>query len=65
MREVRDVDGMANFVQSEVGKNIEVYVHPAMDANLAASDSIEAQVAFRGDEHGGRFVLTNDEVRKG
>ena len=62
--EVRDVGGMANFAQSEVGKTISVYVHPDMNCNIARGDAIEAQVAFRGDEKGGRFVVSGDDVRK-
>src|SRR5947209_6778599 len=62
--EARDVDGMANFVRSEVGKSINVYIHPELNAKLVPRDSIEAQIAYRGDEDGGRFVLTDDKVRK-
>jgi hypothetical protein len=64
VEEARDVEGMPNFAQSEVGKNIEVYVHPEFETTLAPEDSFEARIAFRGDERGGRFVLAHDDFRK-
>ena len=47
-----------------MGKTIQVYVHPRLQSALAEKDILEARVAFRGDERGGRFVLTEDQVRK-
>ncbi len=53
-----------NFVQPYIAKTIPVYVHPELGGDFAEMEAIEARVAFRGDEHGGRFVLVEDDVRK-
>lgn len=62
--EARDVEGLPNFAQAHVGKIIQVYVHQELHHDLAERDSLEARIAFRGDERGGRFVLIEDDVRK-
>jgi len=59
-----DIEGFPNFVKDHVGKTIQVYVHPRLQSALAEKDILEARVAFREDERGGRFVLTEDQVRK-
>jgi hypothetical protein len=64
LEEVRDVEGMPNFAQSEVGKKIKVYAHPEIETDLTPGDAFEAKIAFRGDERGGRFVLAHDDFRK-
>ena len=48
------------------GQTIRVSVQPAVQLQdaLQENDSIEARVAYRGDEHGGRFSLVQDQVRK-
>lgn len=57
-----DVEGMPNFARAYVGQPIEVYVHPELRPMLTEQNSLEARVAFRGDERGGRFVLLNAEL---
>ena len=59
-----DIDGLPNFTRAHVGKTIPVYVHPELEHELTEKDKMEARVTFRGDERGGRFVLTEDDVRK-
>ncbi len=59
-----DVEGMPNFTRTRVGQKIQVYVHPQFPRTLKAKDTVEARVAYRGDERGGRFVLVDDQVRK-
>ena len=60
----RDVDDLPNFTKSHVGGAISVYVHPQLKHDLSETDRLEARVAFRGDERGGRFVLVDDDLRK-
>lgn len=62
--EAQSVEGLPNFVQSHIAQTIEVYVHPELRHDLAEMDAIEARVAYRGDERGGRFVLIEDDARK-
>ncbi len=62
--EARDIEGLPNFAKAHVGKIIQVYVHQESHRDLAEADSVEARIAFRGDERGGRFVLIEDDVRK-
>jgi hypothetical protein len=62
--EADDVEGMPNFARAHVGQPIEVYVHPELHPALAERDPLEARVAFRGDEQGGRFVIVNDDLHK-
>lgn len=64
VEEARDVEGFPNFAQAHVGQIIQVYVHPSIQHELAETDRMEARLAFRGDERGGRFVLIDDDVRK-
>ena len=59
-----DIEGLPNFVKDHVGKTIQVYVQPHVQSKLAEKDTLEARVAFRGDERGGRFVLSADKARK-
>ncbi len=62
--EARDVEGLANFVAPYRGKQLAVHVRAGLVSPVRELDVIEARVAFRGDERGGRFVLVGDNVRK-
>jgi hypothetical protein len=62
--EAHDIEGLPNFARSYVGRTISVYAQRDLPAGAAASDRLEAHVAWRGDERGGRFVLVDDDVRK-
>jgi hypothetical protein len=62
--EAKDAGGLANFVRAYVGKPIHVYVQPHLQHHLAENDRLEARIAFRGDEHGGRFVLIGDDIHR-
>jgi hypothetical protein len=55
---------LPNFAQPYEGKTVQVYVHPDFKHSLQANDPVEARVAYRGDERGGRFVLQDDAARK-
>ena len=59
-----DADNLPNFARAYVGKAIEVVVRPDTSPDLAEGDALEARVAFRGDERGGRFILIQDDARK-
>jgi hypothetical protein len=59
-----DVSGYPNFARSYIGQTIWVSVQPGLQHALQESDSIEARVAYRGDERGGRFTLVEDYLRK-
>lgn len=58
-----DVEGLPNFVAPQVGKTIHAYVHPRLRSPVHTGEALEARIAFRGDERGGRFVLVEDDVR--
>lgn len=62
--EARDVQHYPNFAESYVGEIIPVYVHEELQNALAEQDMLEARIAFRGGEHGGRFVLTEDDMHR-
>jgi hypothetical protein len=62
--EALDIDDLPNFVATAAGQTISVYVHAGIRAALHEADSIEARVAYRGDQHGGRFALVGDDVRR-
>jgi hypothetical protein len=59
-----DVPDHPNFVRDRVGQTISLYVPEGMAPPVAAGDAVEAEVAFRGDERGGRFVAVGDGARK-
>ncbi|MBI1743122.1 hypothetical protein HYR54_08665 [Candidatus Acetothermia bacterium] len=60
----QDVEGLPNFAQAYVGKTIQVYVHPELKLVLNIGDTLQARIAFRGDERGGQFVLIEDDASK-
>lgn len=62
--EALDVDGLPNLAQPYVGRTIQLFVHQALQHDLAEQARVEARVAYRGDERGGRFALIEDDVRK-
>jgi hypothetical protein len=64
VKEARDVPGMPNFAVAHVGKAINIYVHPELKSPLKAGDTLEARVAYRGDERGGEFAIVDDDVRR-
>jgi hypothetical protein len=59
-----DVPGYPNFVRSYIDQTIRVSVHPGLQHTLKENDSLEARVAYRGDERDGRFTLVEDHLRK-
>ncbi len=64
VRDVQDVPGLANFARSYHGGTLPLFVHPGLQDRAAVHDSISAQVAFRGGERGGRFVVLDDDLHK-
>ena len=64
IRDVQDVPGMANFARSYQGGTVALFVHPGLTGRAGVHDTITAKVAFRGDEHGGRFVVVDDDLHK-
>ena len=64
VKEAKSVGGLPNFARDRVGETINVHTNPQADLNLTEADEVEARVAFRGDERGGRFVLVGDDARK-
>jgi hypothetical protein len=52
-----DVHGLPNFVKSNVGQVIEVLLPGKSAGDVGTSDEVEAQLAYRGNEHGRRFVV--------
>lgn len=64
VREARDVPGLPNFAASWIGKTIAVYIHPELETNLKVGATVQARVAYRGDERGGRFALVEDDFRR-
>jgi hypothetical protein len=62
--EALDVDDLPNFVATATGQTISVYVHAGLRTALHEADLIEARVAYRGDQRGGRFTLVQDDVRR-
>jgi hypothetical protein len=61
-----DVSGYPNFAHSYIGQTIRLSVPPGVQFRdaLKENNSIEARVAYRGDERGGRFNLVDDHIRK-
>ncbi len=59
-----DVGNLPNFVRAHVGKIIPVHVQPRLKETVAEADTLEAQIAYRGDERGGGFVVVGNDVRK-
>jgi hypothetical protein len=64
IKETRPVGNSPDFVQAYIGKTISVFVARGAAGAVAENDMIEAHLAYRGDERGGRFVLVGDGVRK-
>jgi hypothetical protein len=62
--EALDVDGLPNFVATATGQTISVYVHAGLRTAFREADLVEARVAYRGDQRGGRFALVEDDVRR-
>jgi hypothetical protein len=62
--EALDIDDLPNFVAKATGQTISVYVPAGLRAALHEADLIEARVAYRGDQRGGRFALVEDDVRR-
>jgi len=62
--ETCDIDGLPNFAQAYVGTTIHAYIHPRLHIPIAENDQVQARVAFRGDEHGGRFILIDDDIQR-
>lgn len=63
VQDVQDVAGFANFARNYLGRTLELFVHPGLENQAAVHDNIAAKIAFRGDEHGGRFVVLDDDLR--
>ncbi len=64
VQEAGDIENLPNFVKAHVGERIRVYVHQQLKHNFTEKELLEARVAFRGDERGGRFVLIGDDARR-
>ncbi len=62
--EAQDVDDMPNFAQPYVGALIRAWMHPQLHSDAKEKDKVQACVAYRGDAHGGRFVVIDDDVHK-
>jgi hypothetical protein len=62
--DVASVDGLLNFAEAHVGDVIAVYVNERLRHRFTEQDRLEARIAFRGDQRGGRFVLIKDNVRR-
>jgi len=60
-----DVSGYPNFVRDQVGQTIAVFVPSGTAPAVKAGDSVEAEVTFRGDEHGGRFAVVGSGAGEG
>jgi hypothetical protein len=60
----RGVGQQPDFARGETGKSIDVYVSAGLETSLQEGDRLEAQVTFRGDERGGRYVLVGTGARK-
>lgn len=59
-----DVDGMPNFLNSFLGKQIEIFVNPRCSIEAAEEDMITAKVSYVGDERGSRFVLKQRKLER-
>lgn len=64
LEKAEDVDDKPNFAKSHVGETIHVYVNPEDEHSIAEQDEIEANVSYRGDEHGGMFTLSGEVQKK-
>ena len=64
VEEARDVNGLSNFVRAYIGSPIQVFIHPQFQSTFVVGDVLEARIAFRGDERGGRFFLLDDAVHR-
>lgn len=62
--ESRDVGELRNLTRGRVGETLLIYVHPEMRKEFSVGDTVEFNVSFQGDEHGGAFFLLGDKVRK-
>jgi hypothetical protein len=59
--QVRGFNGEPNFGASYIGKKTQVFAWKAVLPRIpVVGDHVDAEVRFRGDEHGGQFVLTGD-----
>jgi hypothetical protein len=64
VQDVKDVPGFANFARSYLDSTLALYVHSGLQGRAAVHDTIAAEIAFRGDERGGRFVVLDDDLQK-
>jgi hypothetical protein len=55
--EASDVGAFPNFVRPHIGQTIRVAVPPRAARDVPETGPIQARIAFRGDERGGRFVV--------
>jgi hypothetical protein len=60
----QDVAGLPNFVRDYVGKTINVRVRSEIKPPVPEHHSLEARIAYRGDERGGLFTLVGNEARE-
>ena len=64
VRSADDVPGVANFIKSRVGQVIEAKIPAGITTSGAESDEVQVEIAYRGDEGGGRFVVVGDGMEK-
>jgi hypothetical protein len=58
-----DVSGYPNFVRDRVGQTIEVFVAAGSALEVAVNDRVAAEIAYRGDERGGTFVVRGEVTK--
>jgi hypothetical protein len=63
LHEADDVGDMPNMARARVGDTITVLVHPKVKESPAEGEAIQAQITYQGDERGGAFFLSPDDVR--
>ncbi len=49
------VEGFPSFTDDKVGKEIEILLDSSLASTVAAGDSVQVKVSYRGDESGGSF----------
>ncbi len=52
-----EIPGEANFTASLVDQEADFLVDSGLPANLQPGDTFEAEVTYRGDEHGGKYFI--------
>jgi len=63
MDDSQDVPGLPNFTRSYIGRVIDIYSRLSPSVIPHDGSRVEAKVSYRGDERGGLFLLSGDELR--